>query len=157
METVNQEQTATQEQATEKTFTQAELDAVLAERLQRERSKYADYASLKQKAEAYDQSVEANKTELQKATDRADALQKELNGIKREAQVRDIRNKVAKETGVPADLLTAETEEECTAQANAIKAFAQPTYPNVYDGGEPTGQKKQSTAQQFADWFNQSF
>ena len=77
METVNQEQIATQEQATEKTFTQAELDAVLAERLQRERSKYADYASLKQKAEAYDQSVEANKTELQKATDRAEALQAE--------------------------------------------------------------------------------
>lgn len=57
----NQQNTAGQQ----KTFTQEELDAIIAERLGRERQKYADYDSLKQKAGKYDEQQEANKTELQ--------------------------------------------------------------------------------------------
>lgn len=155
METVNQEQ-ATPE-ASEKTFTQSELDAIINDRLQRERSKYADYKSLKEKADSYDQYVEANKSELQKANDKAAALQKELDDLKQAAAVKAIKEKVSKDTGVPTDLLTGSTEEECRTQADAIKAFAKPTYPNVRDAGELSGTQKASTAQQFADWFNQSF
>ena len=156
METVNQENNATPE-APERTFTQTELDNIINERLQRERSKYADYNALKEKADSYDQYVEANKSELQKANEKAAALQKELDGMKQEAAVKAIKEKVAKDTGVPADLLTGSTEEECTAQANAIKAYAKPTYPNVRDAGELSGTPKSTTAQQFADWFNNSF
>ena len=152
METVNQEQNVA-----EKTFTQSELDTIVGERLQRERSKYADYATLKEKSEAYDKYVEENKTELQKANDRADALQKELDGLKTEAAVRSVREKVSHETGVPINLLTGTTEEDCKVQAEAIKAYAKPSYPYVKDGGEPTGQPKLSTAKQFAEWFNQAF
>ena len=65
-----------------------------------------------------------------------------------------MREKVAKETGIPSSLLTEETEEACTAQANAIKAFARPTYPTIRDGGEVINVGKPSTKQQFADWFN---
>lgn len=155
METVNQEQ-ATPE-ASEKTFTQSELDAIINDRLQRERSKYADYKSLKEKADSYDQYVEANKSELQKANDKAAALQKELDDLKQAAAVKAIKEKVSKDTGVPTDLLTGSTEEECRTQADAIKAFAKPTYPNVRDAGELSGNQKSSPAQQFADWFNQSF
>lgn len=157
METVNQEQTNMQEQET-KTFTQAEVDAIIGDRLQRERSKYADYSQLKEKADLYDQAQEANKTELQKANERAEALQKELTGLKQAEMIRATREKVSQETGVPIHLLTAGTEEECKAQADAIKAYAQPSaYPQVPDGGEPQGRQKTSTAQQFADWFNKSF
>ena len=42
-ETVNQEQNT----EPEKTFTQAELDAIVGDRLKRERAKYADYSDLK--------------------------------------------------------------------------------------------------------------
>lgn len=156
METVNQETNGTME-TSEKTFTQAELDSIINERLQRERSKYADYSALKEKADSYDQYVEANKSELQKAQEKSAALQKELDGLKQAAAVKAIKEKVAKDTGVPAELLTGTTEEECKAQADAIKAFAKPSYPSIYDAGEPSGTKKASTAQQFADWFNQAF
>ena len=57
METVNQVATTTQENAGEetKTFTQAELDKIVGDRLSRERSKYADYESLKEKAARLDE------------------------------------------------------------------------------------------------------
>ena len=47
-ETVHQENTpAAGEQQTERTFTQAEMNAIISDRLTRERSKYADYDDLK--------------------------------------------------------------------------------------------------------------
>ncbi len=151
-ETVNQETTGTQEQ---KTFTQDELNTIVNDRLKREREKYTDYAELKKKADAYDKYEAESKTELQKATEKAEKLQKELDGIKQEAEIREIREKVSKETGVPANLLSGATEEDCKTQAEAIKAYAKPAYPNVKDGGETGGSPGVSTAQQFADWLNQ--
>lgn len=120
-----------------KTFTQEEVNSIVAERLGRDRQKYADYDSLKEKAEQYDKLQEANKSELEKANERANKLEAELAGIKKANEVRDMRSNVSKETGIPIDLLTADTEEECKKQAEAIKAFAMPKgYPQVSDGGE---------------------
>ena len=156
METVNQDNGQGTE---EKTFTQAELDQIIRERLQREQAKYADYDSMKEKAQKYDAAEEASKSELQKAAEKAAALQAELDGLKKAAAIRTVRDKVAQETGVPASLLTADTEEGCSEQAKAILSFAQPgTYPNVQDGGEtrkPT--QKQTTAEKFASWFDSEF
>ena len=150
-ETVNQETTGTNEQ---KTFTQDEMNAIINDRLKREREKYTDYNDLKKKAELYDKYEEASKSEIQKATERADKLQKELDEIKQAEEIRGIREKVSNETGVPVNLLTCTTEEDCKAQAEAIKIYATPTYPNVRDGGEPGVTPGVSTAQQFADWLN---
>lgn len=153
METVNQE-----EQATERTFTQAEVDAIVGDRLKRDRAKYADYDELKAKADKYDELEEANKSELQKAIESRDALQTELDAIKSANAIREIRSKVAEETGVPANLLTADTEESCKEQAEAILGFAKPnTYPNVRDGGEVMKVGKPTTRQQFADWAEEAF
>ena len=135
-----------------RTFTQEELNAIVGKRLAEEKSKFADYEDLKAKASKFDEMEEANKSELQKATERANALETELNGLKKAEEVRLMRENVAKETGIPSNLLTGTTEEECKAQAEAIKAYAQPSgYPKVKDGGEipkPNG----STQQQFADF-----
>ncbi len=151
------EETVKQE-ATEKTFTQAELDAIVGDRLKRDRQKYADYDDLKAKAAKFDQMEEANKTELQKAIERGDALQSELDSIKAANEIRDIRTKVAEETGVPASLLTASTEDECREQAKAILAYASPKgYPQVKDAGEVTNVGKMTTKQQFAEWANKAF
>ena len=158
METVNQEmQTATQENAGEetKTFTQADVDKIVGDRLQRERSKYSDYEALKGKADKYDEIVESGKTELQKMTERAEALQTELDSMKKAEAIREIKIKVATETGIPAHLLTGENEEACREQAEAIKAFAKPAYPVIKDGGEVQNVKGQSTRDQFAEWFAQ--
>ena len=154
METVNQEQTTTTEQ--QKSFTQDELDKIVSERLGRERAKYGDYEALKEKAAAFDKLDEANKSELQKATDKAASLQSELDKLKKADKVREIREKVAKETGVPVNLLTAEDEETCNSQARAALDFAKPTYPSVKDGGEAATTGKEPTRDQFANWFNQN-
>lgn len=154
METVKQEATET----TEKMFTQADVDAIVGDRLKRDRAKYADYDDLKAKAEKFDQMEEANKTELQKAIERGDALQVELDKLKGANAVRDLRIKVAEETGVPAHLLTGKTEEECREQAQAIVEYAKPSsYPAIRDGGEVRNNGKATTRQQFAEWAKQAF
>lgn len=153
-ETVNQENATSEE----RTFNQAELDTIIADRLKREREKYADYESLKEKAARLDEIEEASKTELQKATERAEKLEAELNGMKRAETIRSIREKVATETGVPANLLNGETEEACIDQAKAIMTFkVASAYPTIKDGGEVPNVVKGSTRQQFAEWANEAF
>ena len=151
-ETVNQEQQTNAPET--KTFTQDELNAIVSDRVKREREKHADYATLKEKADKFDQMEEASKSEIQRMTETNARLQKELDDIKLAEAIREIRAKVAKETGIPENLLTGSTEEDCKAQAEAIKAFAKPTYPTLRDGGEAGGASGVSTAQQFAEWFN---
>ena len=153
METVNQEE------AIDRTFTQAEVDAIVGDRLKRERAKYADYDDLKAKAAKFDEMEEASKTELQKAIDKSKALQTELDALKSANAIRDIRSKVAEETGVPANLLTGDSEESCREQAQAIKDYAVPkNYPNVRDGGELQTPVNTKTARdQFAEWSEKIF
>lgn len=151
-ETVNQENATNNQVATEeKTFTQAELDAIVSDRLKRERSKYEGYDELKAKAAKLDELEEASKTELQKATERAQALESELNGLKKAESIRDIRDKVATETGVPAALLHGEDEESCKAEAASILTFAKANggYPRVKDGGEVTNTSNGSPRDDF--------
>lgn len=148
------EETVKTEQET-KTFTQDEVNTIVQERLFKERKKYEgiDLEALKEKASKFDEMEEANKTELQKANERAIALEAELNSLKSANEIRDIREKVAKETNVPASLLTGTTEEECKAQADGIKAYANPTYPTVKDGGEVLNVTKPSAKEDFKQWF----
>ncbi len=156
-ETVNQENNTANETQEERTFTQSQLDAIIQERVARERGKYADYDALKEKADKYDATEEANKSELQRATERADKLQAQVDSMTKAEKLRDMRAKVAKTTGVPEALLSAETEEACTAQAQAILDFAKPNgYPKVKDGGEITHKTTGSTREQFATWFEQA-
>lgn len=84
------------------------------------------------------------------------ALQAELDNLKAANSLRDMRANVSRETGVPAELLTGETEDACKAQAKSILEFAKPSgYPTVPDGGEPNITPHNTTRQQFAEWFNQ--
>lgn len=153
METVNQEATTET-----KTFTQDEVNAIVGERLAREREKFADYESLKEKATKFDEAEEASKTELQKATERAEKAELELTTMKKAEELRSIREKVSAETGVPASLLTAETEEGCNEQAKGILNFkGETSYPTLPDGGEVQGTPKGTTKEQFAEWANKQF
>lgn len=135
------------------TFTQEDVDRIVQKRL----AKFADYEALKEKAEKFDAAEEASKSDLQKAEERAAALQAELDALKKADTIRTVRDEVSKDKNVPAELLTGETKEECEAQADAILQFAKPTtYPRVRDGGEPTGKMKRATRDQFAEWLNQN-
>lgn len=121
-ETVNQEPvtTAAGEQQEPRTFTQAEVNSIVADRLTRERAKYADYDDLKTKAQQFD------------------TTKAELDALNAANTQRDMRARVAASTGVPLELLTADTEEACTAQAQAALKFAKKkeySYPVLRDGG----------------------
>lgn len=145
----SQDVNAEKEQTAPKTFTQEQVNTIVANRV----ADFSDYEELKAKAAKYDEAEEANKTELQKAQDKAASLQKELDTLKTQEKVRDVRTKVSNATGVPADLLHGNTEEECQAEADKLIAFAKPEYPKVQDGGEPSGSGKLDTRSQFAEWF----
>ena len=159
-ETVNQGTTngGTGSGTQERTFTQSELNAIVTDRLSREREQYADYAALKEKAEKYDAAQEADKTDLQKATEKVAALQAQVDAYTKADNLRSIREKVSQETGVPASLLYGEDEDSCKAQAQAILDYAKPTGSGtvIRDGGEPQGKPTGSTRDQFADWFNKN-
>ena len=134
------------------------MNSIVNDRLKRERAKYEDYEELKAKASKLDELEEANKTELQKAHDTVEALKKELTALKSANSIREIRDRVSTETGIPASLLTAETEEECQEQAKAILAYAKPSsYPVVKDGGELQNISKPNTRDQFNEWATKAF
>lgn len=139
-----------------KTFTQDEVNNIVGERLAREREKYEgiNLDELKAKAAEYDKLEEANKTELQKASEKVANLEAELASIKKTNEVKDMRSKVASEYNVPLVLLTGDTEDECVEQANAIKTYANPGYPEVKDAGEVHKTTSANTRTQFAEAFS---
>lgn len=98
---------------------QEDLDRIIGERLARERSKFADYTDLKAKAEQFDALEEQNKTELQKALDRAAAAE----ALAAEATKVSLRTSIAAAKNVPASLLSGSTKEELEAAADALLAF----------------------------------
>ena len=127
------------QQTEEKTFTQAELNAIVQKRVGEVTSKYANYEELKEKAQRFDQIEEDSKSELQKANEKADSLQSELDALKAANRERELKEKISAETGVPAGLLRGTSEEDLKAQAEAIAKYAKSnkgSYPQVQDSGE---------------------
>lgn len=114
----------TSDAGTESSFnpitTQADLDRIIGERVARERNKFADYADLKTKADAFDAAEQANLSALEKMTKRAEKAENETAQLKFNA----IKFEVAGEKSVPANLLSGTTREELEASADALVAFA---------------------------------
>jgi DNA repair exonuclease SbcCD ATPase subunit len=97
--------------------------------------------------------------DLEKAMARLSELQKEIDQRNAADALREIREAVSNDAGVPVSLLTGTTKEECEAQAKNIIDFASAKqgYPTVRDGGETHVDAKSSTRQQFAEWANEAF
>lgn len=122
---------------TERTFTQAELDAIVGDRLKRERSKYADYEELKGKAQQYDAAQEAAKSDLEKAVEERDKLRARLDALEAEKAHADAVAKAAAEHGVDAALLARMSGD---VDENALflkeKRASAPKHGSVPDYGE---------------------
>lgn len=91
----------------QKTFTQAELEEIIAKRLERERKKFADYEDVKTKASEYEQKLEeqrlAELTEKERAEELAKKYEAEkqelaaqLEAIRKEAEAEKVRNAFTK-------------------------------------------------------------
>lgn len=101
---------------------QEQLDKLISSRIARERSKYADYQDLQEKAKRFDELEEANKSELQKAQDALAAETKARTA----AQVELLRIQVAGEKGLDAKTaayLQGSTREELEASADGLAAL----------------------------------
>lgn len=89
------------------------------------------------------------------------AVKAELDALKASNALRDLRAQVSKDTGVPADLLTGDTEEACKAQAEAIKAYSQSQppagYPSMKDGGDVRVSSPSTNRDKFAEWVDKNF
>lgn len=143
-----------EEAAEAKTFTQGEVDAIVAKRIARVKSQPpADYDELKAKAAKYDEAEEAAKSDLQKATEAAEGWKAKYDELKAANDRAEAVRAAAKEHGVDADMLARMSGDvEENAKFLAERAEAVRKYPEVHDGGEvraPAGKK--STAAQFAE------
>ncbi|MFW5434348.1 hypothetical protein [Paenibacillus apiarius] len=87
----------------EKTFTQAELDDIVAKRLDRERKKYGDYDDLKSKLSEYERKreeeqraemteIERYKADLEKAQSSYQTLESELTSMRESVKQERIHN-----------------------------------------------------------------
>lgn len=102
--------------------TQADLDAIIKQRVERERAKFADYNDLKAKARQFDDVQQASKTEAEKANDRITSLERELAETKSTA----LRSRIQAKHGITDEdaalFLTATDEETLTKQAERLAA-----------------------------------
>lgn len=101
-------------------LTQDDLNKVIAERVNRERAKYADYGDLKVKAGRLDQLEAASKTEGEKVAERIAALEAENTRIRSES----LRARIQARHGISDEdaalFLTGADEQTLTAQAKRL-------------------------------------
>lgn len=133
-------------------LTQAEVDAIVADRLARERKKYADYSDLKRAAEELAELKKSQMTEVEKLKAELaekDALlqskDQELSSLKLE------RVKAAKlaEAGVAAewiDSVSGSTEEEVAASVTKLAARLKVEPPKAAQGAGQTGIQNQNSS-----------
>lgn len=106
------------------------------------------------KAKAYDDLQEQSKSDLQKAQEKAQKLQKELDDLNAKSAKDAARVKVAKETGVPEDLIAGDNEDSMRAFAKSVAKFAKkPAAPKASNPGSfanDAGDSKDAEKRAFA-------
>lgn len=115
------------------TFTQDQVNALIAKEKGRFQQKYADYPDLKSKAAKLEEIESANASELEKVQKKAAELESKLA----ETSAAALRQKVAMEKELPAKLvpfLTATDEEGLAEQAATLLENLKPETPD-FDGG----------------------
>ncbi|MGW0245060.1 hypothetical protein ACWDYH_00280 [Nocardia goodfellowii] len=119
---------------------QEDLDRIIQTRLAREQSKFADYDTLKEKAGKFDQAETEKLSEIEKASQRAEAAEK----LVAEMQLDKLRRDVADAKGIPASLVTGTTQEEMEAAADALISWREANpdqVPNSTPGPRPNPQQ----------------
>lgn len=102
---------------------QEELDRIIGNRLAREREKFADYGELKEQAGKLAEAQEAHKAELEAKQAELEEANNKIKGFEADKEAAETRDRVAREFGIPANVLRGSTEEELTAHAEGLKEF----------------------------------
>lgn len=112
---------------------QAEVNKIVAQRLQRQKEQFKGHDEYKQAAERLAEIEKAGQTELELVTGERDELKSGLSQLGSE----NLRLRVALEKSIPADLidrLRGETKEELEADADKLLEMVAPA-PSSFDGG----------------------
>lgn len=136
---MSEEQQQGQQPKEEQTFepitSQDDFERRLAKRLERERSKFSDYDEVKAKASQFDEFEQKNKSELQKAIERAEAAEQKIGEATRTA----LHARIAADTGVPVEMIRGDDEESARASAQKILDWSESRSPKRKP---PVGQLK---------------
>lgn len=108
---------------------QEQLNKLIGGRIEAVKQKFADYDDLKSKASEYDKAQEAAKTELQKATERAEKAESRVAEFEQREQLAKWADEAATEIGVTASVLRGSTKEELLKHARLIKELTQQAPP----------------------------
>lgn len=129
-----------------RTFTQEEVNAMLAKERRDTQAKYPKYEEYKQAFDEQQKQAEADKSELQKALDAKKAAEAEAAALKAEKEQAAWIAAASKATGVPEAAIHGATEDEVNQCAESLKEyFKDPAAPTVNtgkpspDGGNTTG------------------
>lgn len=136
-----------------KSFTQEQVDQIVEKRLAKERGKYKDYDELKSKAMKLDEMENAGKSELDKLKESNAALRKQIDDAAAEKQHAEWVSEVAKDKGVPAELLRGSTKDELEAHADLLQAALHPASkpPQVRNQtGSPSHQNNSKDAEELS-------
>lgn len=113
-----------EQQEAAKTFTQDDVNRIVAERVKRVKAEVpVDYDDLKAKAAKFDELEEASKSELEKAREAAEKYQSELSALREEQAHAAMVAKVSADTGIPATFLHGATEDDVRAIADALGSY----------------------------------
>lgn len=131
-------------EGSQKTFTQEEVNALMGKTRKEERAKYAGYEQYKADSEELAKLRDKDKTELQKATERAEAAEAALAEREAKEAIAQAVREVAKATGVPEEALRGANREEIEAHAEALKPYFANGAAPVVDAGSPSTEQSSS-------------
>lgn len=124
-----------------KTFTQEQVNALLAEQKRKIADRFADYDVVREKAAKFDELEQASKSEVQKALERATALEAELNAYKQREQVAQWAREIVQGSDIPADVLRGSTREELEQHFEQLKSLAPKPKRTPAPAGRVTGEQ----------------
>ncbi|MDY4041320.1 MAG: hypothetical protein SOY67_04375 [Collinsella sp.] len=113
----------------QRTFTQAEVDALMGRVRRETRGQFADYDELRERA--------ARAAEADEARERAERAEAELAEARARIERQEALSRVSAETGVPANLIHGGDEVEMRAAAEALRGYIdslRPAYPEDKGG-----------------------
>ncbi len=119
---------------------QADLDRIIGERLARERSRYADYDELRERATQFDALVEASKSDQERLEEAAAKAATQANTLEAE----NLRLKVAIAKGLPPELigrLQGSTQKELESDADTLLDLVNPPTHDQPDLRAAAGQR----------------
>lgn len=123
----------------DKTFTQEQVNAMLAAEKRKLSEKFGDYDDLKSKASKLAEVEEASKTELQKALDRAAAAESRAAKFEAKEQAAKWAAEIVKGSTIPASVLRGSTREELEAHFSELKDLAPKPQRTPVPAGKPDG------------------